>query len=330
MYKDISLNYKNFEDPTSNYTNSFAAFIDINYSTKIDTKLSSIEFSNDQNLIFPDEKEYQLYNMNEIRQYDEKRTASKAKVMAVYIASSNKVTQFSRSYQKIPSFLADVTGLLSQIAFILYFLVLPINERNLTQTVLNSAMKYPNLDYQKMNVNRSLNQDETSRSANKSNLNELKNLKEKSSTLNKRVQLSNFNLIVSQYCCCFSSKRVKNNLKILEKGQEKISFYMNIIVYIKKMQELDILKFLVMNNDQLNIYNFLAGPSVILNDCNNNVYSNFVSVQNDVKMLYDQKKLNEVMRSYDLLKTNQEMNEFNKKLLNLFVDEVEQLKKENL
>ena len=77
---------------------------------------------------------------------------------------------------------------------------------------------------------------------------------------------------------------MKKKLAIIDKCEDKISFYLNDLVYIRKMHELDVIKFFLLSLDHYKIFNFLSGPSVLINDNPNNIYKLFRDQQEEIKI----------------------------------------------
>lgn len=70
-------------------------------------------------------------------------------------------------------------------------------------------------------------------------------------------------ILKTVFCCCpAKTMQVKNEL--LKKGEEKFLQHMDILSYVRKMQELDLLKYLLLNQEQITLLNFLSKPSVSL------------------------------------------------------------------
>ena len=95
------------------------------------------------------------------------------------------------------------------------------------------------------------------------------------------------------------------------------------------MQELDLIKFLLFNSDHFKIFNFLAGPSILMNDNPNNIYKQFRNQQEEIEFNMDKNIFEDISRSYDFLKGRDSNDETTRKLLNLFTDEVEHFKNED-
>ena len=73
--------------------------------------------------------------------------------------------------------------------------------------------------------------------------------------------------------CCFISNNLKLKNELYEKALKKTNNYLDIVTYLKKMQEIDILKYLVLDKDQVKLFNFLTIPSISVNSIDSDDYN---------------------------------------------------------
>ena len=103
-----------------------------------------------------------------------------------------------------------------------------------------------------------------------------------------------------------NSLKNKNSLKIDENKLVDLNRLLEISVFIKKMQEIDLLKYLLIEEDSMNLFNFLVGK-INLFETNNNSYNvKMINLQDSIK------------RSFIELKENTKISYMDKKILNLF------------
>ena len=89
------------------------------------------------------------------------------------------------------------------------------------------------------------------------------------------------------------------------------------------MQEIDILKYLLLDKDQVNLFNFLTRPTVsLLYSDSDNIYHT-MQKNGEKKSKISFRELEEILQSYNAIKNNN--NDLNKKLLYLFDYEVDNL-----
>ena len=80
--------------------------------------------------------------------------------------------------------------------------------------------------------------------------------------------------IFFRFCPC-KTKKLNLKNKFYEKASKKMEYYFDIFTYIKKMQEIDIIKYLLLDQDQIKLLNFISKPSVSMNySDSDDIYSN--------------------------------------------------------
>ena len=99
--------------------------------------------------------------------------------------------------------------------------------------------------------------------------------------------------------------------------------YLDNVSYIKKMQEIDILKYLLLDKDQIKIFNFLSIPSISLKfSDSDDYYKNVLSSRvNNAK--FNSEELQEIIIGYNAIKNKKD--DLNSKLFSLFDNEVNHL-----
>lgn len=99
---------------------------------------------------------------------------------------------------------------------------------------------------------------------------------------------------------------------------------MDFLTYIKKMQEIDILEYLLLTNDQVEVFNFVSKPSI-----NNNKLDILTRIEhkydNDDKF-FAKKEIESIHESYTNLNKERE-NPVNTRLIQLANLEIEALAK---
>lgn len=141
-----------------------------------------------------------------------------------------------------------------------------------------------------------------------------------------------WDFLLKLFSCTKQSERYIYKTSLYKEGEKKLNFYIDILTYIKKMQELDLLKLLLLNHNQLKMLNFLSKPAVSLIKGNQRVYANdyidardiFTSSKIDLSEL-DAQKLCDIYLS---IKSKKQKNILDKKLLTLFQEQMRQITKE--
>ena len=130
-----------------------------------------------------------------------------------------------------------------------------------------------------------------------------------------------FEIIWKKFCCKSEILTFKNIL--YEKASKKIEYYFDTYTHFRKMQENDILKYLLLGNYLVNIFNFLTRPSISkLYSESDDIYQN-IQKNREFNKEIQMEELNELIKSYNIKKNNSD--ELNKKLFYLFDYEIDNL-----
>ena len=102
-----------------------------------------------------------------------------------------------------------------------------------------------------------------------------------------------------------------------------MEYYFDVFTYIKKIQEIDILKYLLLDKNQLTVFNLLSKPSVSnLYSDSDDIYQNIEKnreFHDDIKM----KELSEIVKNYNTMK--EKTDNVTNKLFYLFDYELDNL-----
>jgi hypothetical protein len=138
--------------------------------------------------------------------------------------------------------------------------------------------------------------------------------------------LNVFQIICAQFCgCC--SKKLKNRKTLYEKCKDKIHYYLDIFTYIKKMQEVDLLKYTTLDYDQSVLFNFLSTPPVRINENNKGIYNEFIinQTRGDLSRKLDKPQIDKMYKTYKTISEKNNLNFEDIKLLRLVHAEIEYL-----
>jgi hypothetical protein len=100
---------------------------------------------------------------------------------------------------------------------------------------------------------------------------------------------------------------------------------MDVLTYIKKMQEVDILKYLLLTPDQLDLFSFMTKPSVLIHEIKNDFYKDFEEEQKRSLSL-NRDEIEKIFVAYRNILNKDIITIQDKKLINLFEAEVENLR----
>jgi hypothetical protein len=350
---DTQIDYDNYTNPVSYFPRTIDARFDINTYKTISVSLSQLEFTSDDNILIsnPLKKNYITYNSASLDINTVNDRKLNPEVLSFKLQVSPEVIILQRVYQKLPSFFADMSGILSQAILILLILIPYVNEKKAEQKIMNKVMRYKgnenfNADYfqflfsnsdkknshseanfnnQGSASNSVINQDNIdksnaephhSRQSYKNvNLHLYDSIKMIKGRNKNRIKMNSGQILVSTFCC---KKRFRIKTEIIERGEKKINHYLDVFTYLKKMQELDILKYLLLSKDELTVFNFLSKPSIYISN-----RKSAISIQTEEEIT----KSNDIWRiyeSYKKINTNSEMNipYLTLKLIEIFNSEV--------
>ena len=147
--------------------------------------------------------------------------------------------------------------------------------------------------------------------------------KELEGVFNESKEALNFSCyeILLRYFLC-KSKNLTIKTILYEKAKNKLVNYFDVVSYIKKMQEIEILKYLLLNEKQMKMFDFLSKPSISKEKNSDEIKMKIQTVKSDIINIKD---FQEIIEFYnDNLMID---NDINKKLFKLFDNEVENLLK---
>ena len=126
-FLDNAIDYENKKNPIPFFLNYLFKAIDINYQKNTEIILSPIEFLNDDNFIIKKSEKYfgsTIDNhVDSFHQINEPNDLNQRLLGKFILKASPIMFSLSRSYQKIPSLIADLSGILEQILFLILLIV---------------------------------------------------------------------------------------------------------------------------------------------------------------------------------------------------------------
>ena len=149
-------------------------------------------------------------------------------------------------------------------------------------------------------------------------------------TSNKKIKkkfiyrISTAQIIKSIYCTCFSHK-LKKKKKFYDLCKEKLNNYLDINNYIKSVQDINLLKYIIFDFDQLLLFNYLERKAVKLNDKKENkIYDRYKNkIEN--KWVYNRNESDEVYTTFKRICKKKQINFEDLKLIRLLNAEVDYL-----
>ena len=124
------------------------------------------------------------------------------------------------------------------------------------------------------------------------------------------------------YCCfCFSYKqKIKHD--IIKKAVTKINYYLDIFCYIRKMQEVDILKYVLLDDNEIDLFKHLSRPPIKMGFGVDGAYDNFEEFQKPIGKV-GQSEIDKAFNAFNNIIGKDKLTFEEMKLLQLFRAELE-------
>ena len=331
FFKDTGINYENKKVPLPPYINYIYKDFELEFIKKSIMFYSPIEFRDDQNFFFQNNHIYQdsmfdknddSFKKNYLEVQDGNLEIFKDEIFEMEFRVSPRVITLKRKYQKIPEFIASLSGLLSFLLAVNIVISNLIQRKVIDQLLIHKLIRYKgntyfNIPYliSKFNFNsndnfsdkkiliknigdvkssnniendiydnniikyndyyykdsqkkkKELNIQDSRINSNRKLISEKKfnqkNIIELSINKMKKkekdpLKLTTCEIILSIFCvCCYKQKSIS---KLITKAENKIYYYMDIETYISVIQEFELLKELLFQQEYLNILRFISKP----------------------------------------------------------------------
>ena len=153
-----------------------------------------------------------------------------------------------------------------------------------------------------------------------SNYNSKQKNKKENTTRLEYSKLNICNIIYATFCF-WASKKQKRRHRLISKAETKIHYYLDIYTYIKKMQEIDLLKYCLFDEDQTTLFKFLSKPPIQLGSGPLGLYKEFEEQQVNYKRL-DKPEIDALYHSYKTIRDKEEISFEDLKLLRLVTAEI--------
>ena len=99
----------------------------------------------------------------------------------------------------------------------------------------------------------------------------------------------------------WSSKKLERRREFFTKAEDKIHYFFDVYNYIQKMQEIDLLVYTLLDNDQVNLFDFLSRPPLKINPDKMDIYNEFESRQT-LQMKIGKTQIEQLHKSYNKLR----------------------------
>ena len=146
FFVDTAIDYENRHVPLPVYINYITRDIDFDYTKKSEIFFSSLEFINDDNFFF--NKESLTKNVmfdrceDSFRFIQDRNEEENYNLFHIEIKVSPKVTTLKRKYQKLPEFVASLSGLLSFLLVFIFVCCNLIERKAINQELIHRMLKF--------------------------------------------------------------------------------------------------------------------------------------------------------------------------------------------
>jgi hypothetical protein len=128
-------------------------------------------------------------------------------------------------------------------------------------------------------------------------------------------------ILIKTLCFCCQSNKGKMKQRLYERGFKKIINDMDVLNYIRKMHEIDILKYLLLNKKQISLFNFISKPSVSLVSKNQLIDS----FQEKFDVKFNKDDIDTLDKNFHEIINIENHSRFDKKLLKVVASEIDNL-----
>ena len=146
FFADTAIDYENRKVPLPVYINYITRDIDFDYIKKSEIFISSLEFVNDDNFFFNKESltKKAMFDRCEdsFRFIHDRNEEENYNLFQIEIKVSPKVTTLKRKYQKLPEFVASLSGLLSFLLVFIFVCCNLIERKAINQELIHRMLKF--------------------------------------------------------------------------------------------------------------------------------------------------------------------------------------------
>ncbi len=335
---------------------SFYTYLDLPLLKRTNMDFQEFVFADDKNLIIENYKEkayMKLKSATEIPVSIDDRVKSKLhdkfSVAKYFLRAYNKQSTVKRQYMKIPEFLAGAMALLFNLFVIMGIFVYAINYAFARQSIMKRVLKYKDdlaqnesTKNQLVELHNDFPKTESKHEAAPANVNDapkldvftgndledperegLKDGKVKEPDRPRNRYLVGCKDIAEKIFCCGCNRKKS---ELYYKADKKIDHYFDIVSYFKKMHEVDVLKYMLLDENSLKLMNFVSKPGVSHTGINSLKNSPFFNEDKENKFPQPNfpVDLEEIKNSYHALKSKgeKELTQPERNLIQLFEKQV--------
>lgn len=258
----------NFGNPIESYGKQIYTPISSSTMTYIEMLFGHFDFITDHGFLFTDSRKITSATFLNNRQI----LSFRSDIVVQIDMKLDKIKNiYSRSYQKIQNVLASIGGIIKALMIMSSLIVKPFIKLNFRLNLANTIFNFKtDDDNSKIILKKRENKDKKNRKpqTNKKNFeNNLEIHNNSHPNLLSRSETSKISLSYCGYLTSFLRKcSISNTKKLLNKGLLQIDEVLDISYIMKKLVEIDILKLLLLNEDQINLFECIPKPTISIND----------------------------------------------------------------
>ena len=155
-------------------------------------------------------------------------------------------------------------------------------------------------------------------------INPIKTIKKKKYKQENFSELGIFDALFSKLFFWYSTK-LERRREFFNKAEEKIHYYFDVYNYIQKMQEVDLLVYTLLEDDQIKLFEFLSRPPLKITPNRMDIYNEFQQKQS-LYIKIGKTEINDLYKSYNKVKLKDDLGFEDLKLLRLVNAEIKFLK----
>ena len=146
FYKDTGLNYLNRFNPLPPYLNYYYKGVDTEFYKTSEISFSRLQLSTDEHLFFkrPNTIARPIHSTihDNFKSIKRRREENENGICEFILHASSVVYDLNRSYQKIPEFAANISGLLGFVFFVLIIMANYIERKAVDQKIIRKMLKF--------------------------------------------------------------------------------------------------------------------------------------------------------------------------------------------
>ena len=155
FFLDNAIDYDNRSNPMPLFLNHLFRTMDFNYQKTTEVLISPVEFYNDENIIIDNPsltRGLTIDSCTDSFRNSDRYVKHESLVNQFLLKTSSKTIELRRSYEKLPLFIADLTGILEDILIFLLLTVnvverIAIDHKLISKMLKFSGSKYYDIDY---------------------------------------------------------------------------------------------------------------------------------------------------------------------------------------